>query len=558
MIGRLIVAIINAFIGLRNLWRRLWRRRVDVVVMDLSGEVPQFSQKIPLWQRLMKQGEDTVSVQELRKRFAQIAADPNTRGVLLRIQGLETGWATLQSVRDEIAYLRSRGKQVWAYVISGDTPSMFVASAADKILIPPPSMLMMMGFYHETQFLKDAFAKIGLSFEVESVSPYKAAGEAYIRSEMSPENREQLERLLDGRYETLVSTLSESRNISPERVKHLIDSAPLSAEQALQAGLVDAVVYDDQLAAYFTVNGEEPIIEEWEEARGALRIQPRKFRSKIVGVVTVEGTIMQGKNRNVPIPLPMFGGQQAGSESVIQALRTAEKNPRLAALIVYVDSPGGDAFASDLMWREVYRVRQKLPVVVAMGDAAASGGYYIAAGASGIVAQPMTLTGSIGVVMMRPIIAGMLDKLDVNVERIRRGERSGLLSISNVPSDEERQALRNIMFNTYDQFKQRVIESRKLSEEQLEPIAGGRVWLGDTAKELGLVDRLGGITTALTYAQELAGLPVDRTAPMLVIRSKDEALQPEPFPVASPAALKYEVAQALQPRIAAIAPFELP
>jgi protease-4 len=558
MIGRLIVAIINAFIGLRNLWRRLWRRRVDIVVMDLGGELPQFSQKIPLWQRLMKQGEDTVSVQELRKRFAQIAADPNTRGVLLRIQGLETGWATLQSVRDEIAYLRSRGKQVWAYVISGDTPSMFVASAADKILIPPPSMLMMMGFYHETQFLKDAFAKIGLSFEVESVSPYKSAGEAYIRTEMSPENREQIERLLDGRYEMFVTALSESRNLTPEQVKQLIDTAPLNANQALQGGLVDAALYDDQLSAYFTLNGEEPIIEEWYEARGSLRILPRKFRSKLVGVVTVEGTIMEGKSRNVPLPIPMFGGQQAGSESVIQALRTAEKNPRLAALVVYVDSPGGDAFASDLMWREVYRIRQKLPVVVAMGDAAASGGYYIAAAASGIVAQPMTLTGSIGVVMLRPIIAGMLEKLDVNVERIRRGERSGLLSISNPPSEEERKALRNIMFSTYDQFKQRVIEGRKLSEEQLEPIAGGRVWLGNTAKELGLVDRLGGITSALTYAQELAGLPVDRTAPMLLIRAKDDELQPEPFPVASPAALKYEAAKVLQPRIAAIAPFELP
>src|SRR5690606_29058989 len=124
-------------------------RRVDVVVMDLGGELPQFSQKSPLWQRLMKQSADPLSVQELRKRFAQVAADPNARGVLLRIYALQTGWATLQSVRDEIAYLRSRGKHVWAYVVAGDTPSMFVASAADKILIPPPSMLMMMGFYHE-------------------------------------------------------------------------------------------------------------------------------------------------------------------------------------------------------------------------------------------------------------------------------------------------------------------------------------------------------------------------------------------------------------------------
>jgi protease-4 len=226
-----------------------------------------------------------------------------------------------------------------------------------------------------------------------------------------------------------------------------------------------------------------------------------------------------------------LGGQQAGAHSVAQALRQVERNRRVGAVVLYINSRGGDAFDSDLIWREVLRVRTSKPVVVAMGDAAASGGYYIAAPASAIVAQPGTLTGSIGVVSLRPIAAGLLERAGVNTVVLSRGAHSGLLSISQPPSEDERQALRDLIFTSYEDFKLRVREGRNMAAEQLEPIAGGRVWMGQEALDLGLVDQLGGLPEALLRAQALAEIPQDRDARILLARGHGQ-LPPQPFPAA--------------------------
>jgi protease-4 len=209
------------------------------------------------------------------------------------------------------------------------------------------------------------------------------------------------------------------------------------------------------------------------------------------------------------------------------------------------------------MWREVLRVRRKKPLVVAMGDAAASGGYYLAAPASAIVAQPGTLTGSIGVVLLRPVTAGLFERAGVNTVVLSRGAHSGVLSITHAPTESERQALRELIFSSYAEFKQRVREGRALTEEQLEPIAGGRVWLGQEALEHGLVDRLGGLPTALLRAQELAGLAQDRDGALLLLRGGRNRLPPQPFPIDKPVDVAREIAIALQPRIWALLPFEI-
>jgi protease-4 len=555
--GIIIVWLRNLFRGLRNLWRLLWRRRVDYVRIELDGALPEFAPAQAWWQRRFLQTSAPTSLQGLRRQFERIAADPQAQGVLLRINGLAAGWATLQSLRDEIAHFRASGKRVVAYLLTPDIAGYYAACAADQIMMPPSATLMIVGLRAEVQFLKDALAKVGLEFEVEAVSPYKSAGEMFVRSDISPENRQQLDRLLDARFAELLRAIGVGRSQTPDQVRAAIDRAPLSGRAALDAGLVDALCYEDELDEQLTSGDRAPTILDWDEAQRALRLQPARFHRKLIGVVAVEGTIATGNSRNLPLPIPLIGGQQAGADSISQALRQAERNRRIAAVVLYVNSPGGDAFASDLIWREVLRLGKKKPVVVAMGDAAASGGYYIAAPAAAIVAQPGSLTGSIGVVLLRPIAAGLLERAGINTVVLSRGAHSGLLSITHPPSEEEREALRDLIFTSYAEFKQRVREGREIADGKLEPIAGGRVWLGQEALGLGLIDKLGGLPTALLRAQELASLPQNRSAPLLLLRGKRDRLPPLPFPIDTPADLAQELAAALRPRVWALLPFEM-
>jgi protease-4 len=443
-----------------------------------------------------------------------------------------------------------------AYLLTPDMAGYYAACAADQILIPPSAFLMITGLRAEVQFLKDALAKVGLAAEVEAVSPYKSAGDMFVRSDISPENREQLERLLDLRFAEIVRAIGAGRGKSADEARAAIDAAPLSARSALERGLVDGLCYEDELARQLKIGERDPKILDWDAAKRALRLPRAHWQRRLVAVVQVQGMITTGASRSLPVPIPLLGGQQAGSDSVAQALRQIERNRRVAAVVLYINSRGGDAFASDLIWREVLRVRMSKPVVVAMGDAAASGGYYIAAPASAIVAQPGTLTGSIGVVSLRPIAAGMLERAGVNTVVLSRGAHSGLLSISQPPSDDERLALRDLIFTSYDEFKHRVREGRSMSEERLDPIAGGRVWMGQEALELGLVDQLGGLPEALVKAQELADLPRDRDAPIMLARGGRGALPPQPFPAGGLLELWPLLEDALRPRILAMMPFD--
>jgi protease IV len=554
--GIIITWLINLTRAIGNGWRRLLRRRVDYVWIELSGALPEFAAAPPWWQRRFLSAREPASLHGLRRKLQRIAADPQASGVLLKIDGLAAGWATLQSLRAELAHFRASGKRAVAYLLTPDMAGYYAACAADEILIPPSAFLMITGLRAEVQFLKDALAKVGLAAEVEAVSPYKAAGESFVRSDISPENRAQLERLLDLRFAEIVRAISAARGMTVEAARGAIDAAPLSGPAALERGLVDGLCYEDQLPARFKAGEREPEILDWDAAKRALRLLPARRQRKLVAVVRVEGTIIGGDSRSLPIPIPLFGGQQAGANSVAQALRQAERSQHVAAVVLYVNSRGGDAFASDLMWREVQRVRKNKPVVVAMGDAAASGGYYIAAPASAIVAQPGTLTGSIGVVSLRPITAGLLERAGVNTVVLSRGAHSGVFSISQPPSDDERQALRDLIFASYAEFQQRVCEGRAISAERLEPIAGGRVWLGQEALELGLVDQLGGMPEALLKAQELAGLPSDRDAPILLVRAGHDNLPPQPFPAGGLLELLPLLEGALQTRILAVLPWE--
>lgn len=561
MISRIIIFFINLLRGLGNLWRRLWRRRVDYVRVILSGPLPEFADP-PRWvQRRFLGARTPLSILALRRMLERIAADPQAQGILLKIDGPVAGWATLQSLRDELSHFRASGKRVVVYLLTTDIASYYTACAADTIIMPPTAFMNILGLRSEIQFLRDTLAKYGIEVEATAVSPYKSAPDTFVRTDFSPESREQFERLLDQRFAEFVRAVSAGRNKTIGEIHNLVDSAPIPPGTALEHGLVDALCYEDELEPFLTAQKPEKaadkiIILDWPQAQRALRLLPARYSPKFIGLIQVQGTIMRGGSQQFPLPLPFIGGATAGSESLAQALRQAEQNKRVAAIVLYVNSPGGEVFASDLMWREVLRVRRQKPVVVAMGNAAASGGYYIAAPASAIIAQPGTLTGSIGVFVLRPVVAELLEREAVHTTVIQRGANSGLMGGTQPSTESEREAVRAQVFTLYDDFKQRVRDGRGISEEQLEPIAGGRVWLGQEAIELGLVDQLGGIPVALLKAQALAGLTEDRNAPLLMLRGGREQLPPQQFP-AEPAAMMRLLVDALRPRAWALLPFDI-
>jgi protease-4 len=546
--------LVNLWRRLGNLWRWLLRRRVDYVRIDLGGALPEFAEAPPWWQRRLMGRRAPLSMQELRRRLDRIAADPQAKGLLLHIDGLAVGWATLQSLRAELLRFRAAGGRVVAYVASLDNASYCAACAADTIVTVPSAEFRVLGLRLEVQFLGDALDRIGLRAEVEAVSPYKSAGDQFSRSDMSPEDRAQLERVLDGRYAALVEMIAEGRAKQPEEVRALIDAAPMGAQQALDRGLVDQLCYEDELEALLRVDGRDPVIAPWHTARRALRLPLARAFRRVVAVVPVEGAIVTGGSRSLPVPLPLLGEEFAGAESVSRALRQAERSQRVAAVLVYVNSRGGDAFASDLIWREVLRVGRRKPLVVVMGDVAASGGYYLAAPAAAIVARPATLTGSIGVIATRFAAADLLSDAGVNTVVLSRGAHTGLGSATEPLSEAERAALREEVQRLYAIFKQRVRDGRGLSEERLEPIAGGRVWLGHEARDLGLVDLLGGVPEGLLRAQELAGLPQDRAAPLLLLRGGPPQ-PPQPFPAAL-ADLRRLLSDSLRSRLWMLLPYE--
>lgn len=584
MVAVITIAWSNFWRAVANGWRRLMRRRVDYVRLELSGTLPEFADTPTWWRRRFLSASTPLSLMGLRRQLQHIGADPQALGVLLIIRDFSPGWATLESLRDELQAFRERGKRVVAYLPAAGARDYLVACAADAILMPPSAYINLLGVRVEATFLRDALKLAGIEAEVIAVSPYKTGPDQFTRAEISPENREQLERLIDQRYATMVETIAAGRRLSVEQVRALIDNAPHKATAACAVGLIDAACYEDELEPWLAAHtpnrrvrtttetdeaapkapaGQpqqpELIVRDWPAAVKALHIPYRTRQRRYVAVVTVEGAITSGASRSVPLPLPVIGGAMAGSDSIIQALRRVERSRQIAALVLHIDSPGGDSFASDLIWREVLRVRRKLPVVVSMGNVAASGGYYIATPASAIVAQPSALTGSIGVYSLRPIAGDLLDRLGVNTVVLARGARTGLLSATTPPTEDERAVARQTVFEVYADFKERVRNGRNLSEAQLEPIAGGRVWTGREALANGLVDALGGLTTAIAKARELAKLPADPTAPILRIPTGRQrgSLMPQPFPGGGLAELSDLFAEALRPRILAALPWVL-
>ena len=503
--------------ALGNFWRlicnaRAWLlgRPPDYVWIEVGGPLAEFEMPVGFLRRRLSPGPSPPTLERLRLWLDRISADGHPRGVVLRIKNLDAGWAAIEELRREILAFRSRGGRVVIYFADpADIRSYYLACAADEILATPLADLNVVGMRARVDFLKDALDNLGLEVEVVAVSPYKSAGERFVSNDFSRESREQAGRLLDRRFGEVLDAISDGRGLSREEVRARIDLAPYGALEALSEDLLDGVCYEDELPERFGSEDRQAALAEWSQAQASLRMPYRRRSRRKVALVTLSGAIVRGRSRRLPFPLPFVGREQAGSESVVAALRVAEKNRRVAAVLFYVDSPGGDALASDLIWREVERVSAKKPVVVLMGNAAASGGYYVSAAASHIVARRGTLTGSIGVLAIRPVALGLYEKLGINPVALERGARAGLLDPTRRPSPDELRVIEGQIGRIYAEFKDRVVRGRGMELLDLEGIAGGRVWTGAEALDLGLIDETGGFREALRKARELGGIERD-------------------------------------------------
>ncbi|MCI0397925.1 MAG: signal peptide peptidase SppA [Chloroflexi bacterium] len=573
-------ALENSGVAIRNQLRLARQARLDYVVLPVGGPLPERAgPPRSFLQRQLPLPPEPLSLQALNYRLRAVADAANVRGVVFVFQGFSAGLASLQNFRASVQRLRNAGKQAVVYTPYLDLPHYFAATAADRIVAPPGVMFDVLGLRSEAVFLKDALARLGVEADVLQISPYKTAFDALNKAEMSPEHRQQINWLLDEMFDVVTAAIAAGRNKSQDEIKALIDQAPLLAEEALAHGLVDDLGYEDNLAHLLAgkcqakgasesseagpaagdpaagedaqETSEEPTrgkppkqgkpqvrLLPWSRARDLLLEKARRTTPRYIGVISLEGTIAMGPSRQPPIdiPVPFVGGAVAGEATLSQLLREAEQDDKMAALIFHVDSGGGSSLASDLIGRQIERINQKKPVLAYMGNVAASGGYYISATARHIMAQPTTLTGSIGVITAHLSTAGLYNKLSVNRVSLARGRHAALYSDETPLTVEERQLLWRGVVDTYHQFKQVVARGRALPLEELDPICEGRVWTGRQAVGHMLVDSHGDFVDAVRQVAGLAGLPTDdaHTIPLINLHPHDRGdyLLPQPFEAA--------------------------
>jgi protease IV len=410
----------------------------------------------------------------------------------------------VQELRDAILDFRQSGKRAVAYLEDGGEREYYLAAACDRIFMTPATALDLKGVATYTMFLRGSLDKIGAVPDFEHIAEYKTAPNQLTERTFTPAHREESEALNRDMFEQLVRGIAESRKKRVEDVRALIDEGPFLPEAALKAGLVDRLLYEDQLddvgviSRNATVEGENYV---------RARFQPRPRRAARMAVIYVSGVIASGEGGFDPL-----NGEVAGSKTLIDAIRLARSDSNVKAIIVRIDSPGGSSVASDLLWRELSVTRDEKParpLVASMSDLAASGGYYVAMAAPQIVAQPATITGSIGIFGGKVVTGGTYEKLGANIETLSIGKNADMESPVRPFSDTERQKLREQLRTFYGQFVSKVASSRKMPAARVEELARGRVWTGEQAKANGLVDALGGLDQAIALAKKRAGIAAD-------------------------------------------------
>jgi protease-4 len=500
-------------------------KKPKVVCITLSGEYPEGPAGADLFSEMRPSLSDIIG------RMDAAAKDKDVAAAWIKLEGLSAGRGKINELRAAIARLRKASKPVYAELVTAETGEYLVASACDEVFMPESGSLIIPGIRAEMMFYKGLLDKIGVEIEDMKMGKYKGALEPLTRRDMSQPLRESIEALVDDYYNDMTAAIAADRRLNKVTVKSLMDHGLFTAEAAKNAGLIDHVMYADQFEKWLQkkLNAEsldivtkyktKSVEADFSGIGGLMKFmelltggKPSETAGKKqkIAVVYAVGMIMEGKSSS-----SLLGESILGSKTLIAALRKAEENPKVAAVVLRIDSPGGSATASDLIWRET--VRMKKPLIASMGDVAGSGGYYIAMGANKIYAEPGTLTGSIGVVGGKVVLKGLYDKLGLNTEVISRGANSGLFSSTQSFTPEERRAWTDMLQEVYRQFVGKAAQGRKMSYEKLEQLAQGRVYSGQTAEKLGLVDELGTLNDAIFAAKNAAGLKSDAEVDLLIL-----------------------------------------
>ncbi|MCZ6777823.1 MAG: signal peptide peptidase SppA [Acidobacteria bacterium] len=472
----------------------------SVLVLRLHGPIGEQPSTSAI-ERILEGRADTIL--GLRDLLHAAAKDGRISALLVKVGGLQIGMAKAEDLRDQILHFRETGKPVVALMEMGSTLDYYVASACDQIYLVPEGMLFLRGAMADVPFLRGTLDKLRIVPDFVSIGRYKSFADIFTRTDMSPAHREVIDSLLDQLHAKMRDTIAEARNLEPSRVEAIIDRAIYRAPQALEVGLADAVLYEDEvLKALEERLGAD--LEPYSHAEYEDSLRPSS-RGTRVAVVYATGDIMPGHSSG-----GLTEGSTLGSDTMAEILGHLREDDDVKAVVLRVDSPGGSVTASDLIGHEIALTREKKPVVVSMSDVAASGGYWISAPASRVVARAGTLTGSIGVLAGKFNLQGFYEWLGVRREIITRGENADLFSDYRSFSPQQRELLRSEMEAVYEKFLVHVSENRGLDMEQVKEAAEGRVWTGTQAKALGLVDVLGGFDAALEEVRQLAGIDADR------------------------------------------------
>jgi protease IV len=514
-------AIGRSWLALQN-WRRLRDKHLDYILFDLPASMPPLPETRG-WLRRRVFGAPALSLWDFDKLLQQVADDPRPKGVILRLGEPAMLLADLQTLRGSMLRFRERGKRLVAYAQGYSLGAYYLASACDDILIQTGGDLFTLGLSQRAAFLKQTLDTIGVQIDVVAITPFKSALDSLSQSDISPEGRAQIDWLLDSRYDMLVDAIAEGRKTSADAVRQMIDTAPHLDNAAKAAGYVDGVLHEEDLAQYL---GAEHLVL-WKQARKKIIRKPRRsVGQKAVAIMTVEGLMITGESGSPPLdlPLPFLDAERAGDRTVVQQARELIDADEIGAVVLYIDSGGGSAVAAEAMTAALLELAKTKPLVAYMNGVAASGGYYIATAAQWIVAQPGTITGSIGVVLAKAVSQGLLAKLNVQTVEFQRGANAALLSDSAPFSDAQRAQMRASITHIYEQFIGHVARARGLTTDAVDAVGGGRVWTGAQALEHKLVDELGDLRAALAKARALANLPDD--APVVVWEGGDDPLPP--------------------------------
>ena len=498
--------------------------KTDFADISLRGDIPEEEEKSLIPQIGAKK---KLTLWDIERILSGVENDNRISGVIVRISDLQIGFARANLIRTRLLDLKVRGKNIIAYLESGGNLEYLIASSANSVYLAPWTMLNLIGLKAEVSFYKEALDKIGVMAHMKGFGEYKSASETFTRNSMSEPYREMINSIIGDLEDQLEKYISEGRGISSGKLKSLIDNGPYMADKAKELSLVDDILYESDLQEEVSkISGTKPHITRASKFLRTLSIKDKlrsfigKFSSSYpsIAVIADSGMITLGSSRGSgPV-------KSMGSDSLIKLLDHISKDRKQKALVFRVLSPGGSAIASDLICRKLEEISDTRPVIISMSDVAASGGYLISLGGHKIIADSMTITGSIGIVSGKFDVSGLYDKLGISKEYVLKAKNAMMFSPSKGFSKDEESKLLEIMQYYYHQFVSKVSLARKMDFDQAEKISRGRVWTGRQAKGIGLIDDIGGLDTAINVAKNEAGIS-ENQIPVLKFYSESRGIK---------------------------------